>query len=204
VFAPTQDRYKLTIIIEGNGSVITDPAESSYAKGSKVTLTALPSPGWMFSMWKGDASGNSNSITITMDSDKTIVANFTEILLMDSEFNDSENSADLRNNGPGQDWYESRGQNASLLTLDTSNVGGNTGKKARLSGGTNPNTDNVYLTQEFSSPQTGVFSVQWDIYVDSILDLSSYPDRLWSKQERCCAFCFPSFLQRWWRNNGYC
>jgi hypothetical protein len=63
-----------------------------------------------------------------------------------------------------------------LLTLDTADVGGNSGKKARLTGGTNSATDNIYLTQEFISPQTGVFSVQWDIYIDQILDISS-PDR---------------------------
>jgi hypothetical protein len=53
-------------------------------------------------------------------------------------------------------------------------VGGNTGKKA---GFTASSSYNAYLTQEFSSAQTGVFSVQWDIYVDSILNLGSYPDR---------------------------
>jgi hypothetical protein len=82
----------------------------------------------------------------------------------------------LRANGVGQDWYESRGQNVNLLTLDVADVGGNSGKKARLGGGTNPSTDNVYLTQELSSAQTGTFSVQWDIYVDQILNIGS-PDR---------------------------
>ncbi|MBT0160831.1 DUF2341 domain-containing protein, partial [Candidatus Bathyarchaeota archaeon A05DMB-2] len=97
-------------------------------------------------------------------------------LLVDSEFNDSADSADLRTNGAGQDWYESRADGTSgplLLTLNTDNIGGNAGKKA---GFTASSSYNAYCTQEFSSPQTGIFSVQWDIYVDSILNIAS-PDR---------------------------
>lgn len=174
VFSPTADRYKLTITTEGNGSVTVDPAESSYTSGSKVTLTASPNSGWMFSMWKGNVSGIENPITITMDGHKTVIANFTEMLLVDSEFNDSTSSEDLRANGAGQDWYESRNQYPSLLFLDENDVGGNAGKKA---GFVANSSSNAYLTQEFSSPQTGVFTVQWDIYVDSILDITGNPDR---------------------------
>jgi hypothetical protein len=95
------------------------------------------------------------------------------LLLVDSEFNDSADSADLRTNGAGQDWYESRNQAGfqTLLFLDTSDIGGDTSKKA---GFTASASGNAYLTQELSSPQTGVFSVQWDIHVDSILPVSPY------------------------------
>ncbi|MDH7564232.1 MAG: PKD domain-containing protein [Candidatus Bathyarchaeota archaeon] len=51
-------------------------------------------------------------------------------LLVDSLFNDSADSADLRADGVGQDWYESRNQNPSLLFLDENDIGGNVGKKA--------------------------------------------------------------------------
>jgi len=173
IFAPAADRYKLTIITEGSGSVVVNPAESSYASDSIVTLIASPSTGWKFSMWKGDASGSENPITIIMDDHKTIIANFTETLLVDSEFNDSMDSEDLRTNSPEQDWYESRNDDPTLLYLDETDIGGNAGKKAAFTAST---SGNAYLSQEFSSPQTGVFTVQWDIYVDSILDISN-PDR---------------------------
>ena len=91
-------------------------------------------------------------------------------VLTDSTFDASSSSSILIQNGVGQNWYESRNDVPSLLYLDTSNLGGNTGKKA---GFTASSTGNAYLTQEFSSPQTGVFSAQWDIYVDSILSTSS-------------------------------
>ncbi len=111
---------------------------------------------------------------MTMDSSKVITANFTEVLdvpglplLVDWEFDDSADSDALRTDGAGQDWYESRGWysggDSNLLVLDESDVGGNTGKKAGFIEST---SGNAYMTQEFSSPQTGVFTVQWDLYVD--------------------------------------
>jgi uncharacterized repeat protein (TIGR02543 family) len=170
----TQDQYTLTVNVVGAGSVTKTPDQTTYLYGDGVQLNAIPASGWMFSSWSGDLSGSANPATITMDKSKTITATFTG-LLADASFDASTNDT-LRSNDVGQDWYESRGQNASLLTLDTAGVGGNSGKKARLTGGTNAATDNIYLTQEFVSPQTGVFTVQWDIYIDQILDISS-PDR---------------------------
>jgi predicted glutamine amidotransferase len=94
--------------------------------------------------------------------------------LVDSDFNASADSADLRANSGGQNWYESRSDVPTLLTLDSTDVGGNSTKKAKF---TASSAGNAYLTQDFGSPATGVFSVQWDIYVDSILDISGNPDR---------------------------
>ena len=92
-------------------------------------------------------------------------------VLTDSTFDASSSSSTLIQNGAGQDWYESRNDKQTLLFLDTANIGGNTGKKA---GFTTDSTGNAYLTQEFSTPQTSV-SVQWDIYINSIL--STAPNR---------------------------
>jgi uncharacterized repeat protein (TIGR02543 family) len=44
-----------------------------------VTLTATPASGWSFSGWSGDASGSTNPLQVTMDGNKTITANFTQI-----------------------------------------------------------------------------------------------------------------------------
>ncbi|HEC36473.1 MAG TPA: hypothetical protein ENI39_08070, partial [Anaerolineae bacterium] len=98
---------------------------------------------------------------------------FGGTLLVDNYFDDSADSADLRANGAGQDWYESRGDDPSLLTLDETVVGGNGSRKAAFASSA---STNAYVSQEFGAPQTGVFAVQWDIYVDEILDISD-PDR---------------------------
>ncbi|MBS3789507.1 MAG: hypothetical protein KGY66_01155, partial [Candidatus Thermoplasmatota archaeon] len=43
-----------------------------------VNLTALPAGGWRFTMWTGDYGSTEEEITITMDSDMEITANFEE------------------------------------------------------------------------------------------------------------------------------
>jgi len=55
-----------------------------------------------------------------------------DVFLVDSEFNESKNSTDLRYNTMGFDWYESRNSNPLLVTLNTSNIGGNLGKKSQI------------------------------------------------------------------------
>jgi hypothetical protein len=96
-------------------------------------------------------------------------------LLSDSAFDASADDAALRANGAGQDWYESRAAfatgNASLLTLDTNNIGGNSGNKAGLK--SYGIAQNAYLTQEFAD-QTGTFNVSFDIYVDRMQDNAAY------------------------------
>ena len=73
--------YPLTISYAGSGggSVTLNPSGSSYASGTVVTLTATPLAGSSFTGWSGDLSGTSNPINITMDSAKTVVAEFTLI-----------------------------------------------------------------------------------------------------------------------------
>ena len=62
-----------------NGTVTRVPDLPRYNHGSTVTLTATPSPGFVFSSWGGDAAGSANPLTVTMDRDKNITANFTAI-----------------------------------------------------------------------------------------------------------------------------
>ena len=67
--------YTLTIT-SVNGTVTKDPDQANYSHGSTVELTATPSGGYIFSGWSGDATGSANPLTITMDGNKNITANF--------------------------------------------------------------------------------------------------------------------------------
>ena len=73
---------------------------------------------------------------VNVQADHSISASFAADalvgLLVDGQFDYSHSSEYLRLNGATQDWYESRGTLASALTLDQSDVAGNTGKKAAL------------------------------------------------------------------------
>ncbi|MCZ6816069.1 MAG: hypothetical protein O7F76_05135 [Planctomycetota bacterium] len=62
-----------------NGSVVLDPNATEFPTDYVVSLTARPDPGYEFSNWSGDAAGNSPTITLTMDGDKNIIAEFSSI-----------------------------------------------------------------------------------------------------------------------------
>jgi hypothetical protein len=71
----TSVQYAVTVV-GGQGSV--SPSSGSAPQGSAVTFTAIPSSGWSFDHWGGDASGSQNPLTLTMNSNKYIMAYFTE------------------------------------------------------------------------------------------------------------------------------
>ncbi len=60
-----------------NGAVLVSPSQPLYNPGSTVTLTAVANVGYVFSGWSGDASGLTNPLSVTIDADKNITANFT-------------------------------------------------------------------------------------------------------------------------------
>ncbi len=179
----TADEEMLTLSISlagaGSGLVTRDPEVPFYEPGETIVLTAEPDPGSEFADWSGDVPAGQemdNPLTLTMDSDKEVTANFDALptwLIFDNDFEITVDSADLRDDGPGQDWYESRNDDPGMLTLDEENIDGNDSKKAKLAGST---AGNAYLSQELTTPQAGVFCLQWDIYVDEIVNAST-PDR---------------------------
>jgi uncharacterized repeat protein (TIGR02543 family) len=59
-----------------NGSVTKNPDKTSYNYGEQVTIQATPNTGYHFVSWSGDASGTNSSVTITMNSNKSVTANF--------------------------------------------------------------------------------------------------------------------------------
>ena len=91
-------------------------------------------------------------------------------LVEDTALDESTDSADLRANSDGQDWYESRGDAPGKLTLDETLIGGNDTKKAALKYSDPAGAGYAYLTQEFGEPQDGTFCVSVDMYIDSIAD----------------------------------
>ena len=68
--------YSLTV--SGvNGTVAKTPNQSVYDYGTIVQLTPTPTVGYSFTSWTGDASGTSNPLSVTMNANKIIAANFT-------------------------------------------------------------------------------------------------------------------------------
>lgn len=80
------DYFVLEIVTFGEGTVSANPQsiESFYKPGEIVTLTAHPAEGYMLSMWSGDAQGTEESVIVTMDDDKEVIAAFTSIVSADN------------------------------------------------------------------------------------------------------------------------
>jgi hypothetical protein len=85
-------KHALSVQINGQGTVTQEPLKSDYIAGEVVTLTAVPGEGWRFDGWGAALSGTDLQQTITMDSDKTVIANF----IPDSV------TLDITIEGPGQ------------------------------------------------------------------------------------------------------
>lgn len=76
VIATNTPTYTLSVSVSPSGAGSVSPAGGKYESGEQVVLTASPATGYTFDHWWGSASGSSPTITITMDSDKSITANF--------------------------------------------------------------------------------------------------------------------------------
>jgi uncharacterized repeat protein (TIGR02543 family) len=61
----------------GGGTV--SPENGSYDYGSSVEVSATPSDGWQFVSWAGDTTVSTNPLTVTMDNDYELTAQFEEV-----------------------------------------------------------------------------------------------------------------------------
>ncbi|MBP7937931.1 MAG: chitobiase/beta-hexosaminidase C-terminal domain-containing protein, partial [Phycisphaerae bacterium] len=69
--------HRLSINVEGNGTVSMNPTGGTYEMNTVVELTPVPATGWEFGGWSGDLSGTDDPAAITMDTQKTVTATFT-------------------------------------------------------------------------------------------------------------------------------
>ena len=77
----SQSQYTLTVNVSpsSSGSVSKSPNQSTYGYGEQVILTATANSGVTFNQWTGDVTGTMNPVTVTMNSNKGVTANFSAI-----------------------------------------------------------------------------------------------------------------------------
>jgi hypothetical protein len=75
-----QTTRTLTMSTTAGGTTDPTPGAHTYAEGAKVICTATPNTGYMFSAWDGAYTGNQNPVTITMNGDKSLMANFAPVI----------------------------------------------------------------------------------------------------------------------------
>ena len=74
--------YTLTVSSNPTEGGTINPTGGEYEEGTEVTINVTPNTNYSFSGWSGSLSGSESPLSITMDSDKNLVGNFT---LMDSD-----------------------------------------------------------------------------------------------------------------------
>jgi len=68
--------HTLSVSVTPSGAGSVSPSGGEYESGVQVTLTASPASGYTFDYWSGSASGTIPTVTVTIDSDKSLTANF--------------------------------------------------------------------------------------------------------------------------------
>jgi hypothetical protein len=76
VNAIVPQRHTLSISNSVGGTVSANPPGPTYLPTDTVTLTANPQSGSSFIGWSGDASGSSPTVSLLMDRDKAVYAQF--------------------------------------------------------------------------------------------------------------------------------
>ena len=74
-----QGPFTLSVSVTGSGSVTRSPNQSTYPAGTVVTLSATAGAGFRFVNWSGDLAGTANPATITMNGNRSVVANFAQV-----------------------------------------------------------------------------------------------------------------------------
>jgi uncharacterized repeat protein (TIGR02543 family) len=107
----TTQTHTLTTNASPSGAGSVSPSGGDYDSGASVTLTASPASGYTFAYWSGSASGTNPTTTITMDSDKSITANFEAALngsaaLFSDDFSQDTGAWDIFSTADGEAFFE--------------------------------------------------------------------------------------------------
>ena len=154
-------QYSLTTGLVGLGNVTLDPAGGTYDEGTVVTVTAVPSIGYVFSGFAGDLSGTTNPATITMDDNKSITALFTEAPANQFTLTVTPvGSGTVSLNPPGGVYDD-----GTIVTVTASPASGSQfdGWSGDLTGSTNPTTITVDGNKNVTATFSEIPSVQYTL-----------------------------------------
>lgn len=164
---PSATTYTLTTSAT-NGSV--SPSSGTYAANASVSLTATANNGYQFSGWSGDASGSNNPLTITMDGNKSITANFTAVSSSTTTTLSPIDDAHVRNGSNNTTNYgsyanlqirettTSGAKRLAFLKFDLSNISNVTSATLRIS---NTGSNGDILLKKVDSDNWSESSVTW-------------------------------------------
>ena len=71
-------KYTLTTTVSPADSGTINPNGGTVDEGQQISVTAAPAAEYVFDKWTGAASGSDKTVSVTMDSDKSVTANFVK------------------------------------------------------------------------------------------------------------------------------
>jgi hypothetical protein len=83
---PDPIEYSLTLNISPDGGGTLSKSSGVFNENEIVSVLATANENYNFDSWTGSVISNNNPLSITMDSDKIITANFTEIELCEIDY----------------------------------------------------------------------------------------------------------------------
>ncbi len=83
-----EETFTLSTSVVGAGSIVISPNLSSYPAGTLVSVIANPDPGNVFVNWGSDNDNLNNMITINMNENKSLQANFDTVWVTDNYASD--------------------------------------------------------------------------------------------------------------------
>jgi hypothetical protein len=73
-------QYTLTITTGTGGTTNPVPGTYTYDEGASASVQAVPAAAYQLNFWSGNASGSANPVTVVMNENKSIQANFTRVV----------------------------------------------------------------------------------------------------------------------------
>ena len=83
VYRLCSGEHTLSLSAGSGGITVPQPGTYIYDHAVRINISADPDDGYDFSEWSGDVSGTDSWLSITMDSDKSITANFSIIIVLE-------------------------------------------------------------------------------------------------------------------------
>jgi uncharacterized repeat protein (TIGR02543 family) len=143
--------YTLSASVNPFQSGSVSPSGGEYELDEQVALTAIAANGYTFDYWSGGAAGTSPTVTITMDSDKSLTANFKAITTATHNLTISINGQGNINPGEGIHEYPSGNQ----VTVNVSDISG--WKFDHWSGDATGTSPTIVITMDSDKSVTAYF-----------------------------------------------
>ena len=115
---PPIPQYNLTVTLNPTDGGLVNPQTGVYTAGQTVTIQISENTDYVFAGWTGDWVSNEEQITIAMDSNKILIANFN---FLDGDNDGIGNSVDSC--GGTSDGVDVDSNGCALNQLDSDNDG---------------------------------------------------------------------------------